>query len=222
MRRIRLGVLILCALLLGAGQALAFTLTEDFTGATINQSDLTTSTGLNQWNDLMRWQVATTGGNPDAWAQHTPRSDLGPEESLLFYGFSATGLGAGTPYSLDFDYLNGGGSFTGQVYLGGLSGGQSLSRFAPWPYLGATLFTSDTIGNNVDTWSAFSTLSGVIPADYDVLYVAFQMGGTDGLRGIDNVELQVGAAPVPEPGTLLLLGAGLLGLAFVGLRRRES
>jgi len=47
------------------------------------------------------------------------------------------------------------------------------------------------------------------------------MGGTDGLRGVDNINLQVGA-PVPEPATILLFGSGLIGLAWYGRKRKSA
>ena len=149
-------IFLLCAtILLVAGPALALTLTEDFSGTVINSSNLTTASGLNQWNDLVRWQINPTGGNPDAWAQHTVRSDQGAEESLLFYGFDATGLGDGTAFSLSFDFINGGGSFNGTVYVGGLDGTESISKFAPWPDLSATYFYSSLISNRIDTCKRF-------------------------------------------------------------------
>jgi hypothetical protein len=212
-------IFLLCAtILLVAGPALALTLTEDFTGAVINQSDLTTSSGLNQWNDLVRWQINPTGGNPNAWAEHTVTPTGAPENSLLFYGFDGTGLGDGTPYSLNFDFINGGGSYNGKVYIGGLDGTEKISRFGPWPDLSSTFFNSSSISNGINSWTAYPTLSGNVVGNHDVLYIAFEMGGTVGPRGIDNVNLQVGT-PVPEPATILLFGFGLVGIAGFGRKK---
>lgn len=198
-------------LVLMASSAMAYSLSTNFDGITTNQSDLTTTSGLNQWNDLVRWQIQPTGGNSDSWAQQTPRDDGGHETSLLFYGFDATGLGVGTPFSLEFDFINDGPDTTiGKVYLGGLDTGESISRFAPWGNLDTTkFFEADLATTGVWTHASYT---GTVSDDFDVLYVAFRLGGTSGLRGIDNVSLDV--APVPEPSTFLLLGAGIAGLAL--------
>lgn len=221
MKSLKVILIVLASILLVTTSSLALTMTEDFSTAIINKADLTTSSGLNQWNDLVRWQISPTGGNINEWAQHTPNDTNSNENSLLFYGFDATGLGAGSAFSLGFDFINGGGSSTGQVYLGGLVGGEKISRFAPWADLNSTFFANSAINNNVNDWTTFM-LDGLIDDDYDVLYLAFNMGGTTGLRGIDNVNLQVGAAPVPEPSTILLLSSGLLGLGWYGRKRKKT
>ena len=201
-------------LVLWATSAMAYTLSTGFDGVSISQTDLTPTTGLDQWNDLVRWQIQSTGGNPDYWAQQTP-SGRGAEESLLFYGIDASGLGSGTAYSLQFDFINSGDSFNGRVFLGGLDIAQDerISPFAPWPNLSTTNFFNTPLANNTSSWTTMQ-INGVLPDDYDALYIAFQMGGGDGIRGIDNVEWNVGPAPVPEPSSFILFGAGLGALAL--------
>lgn len=51
----------------------------------------------------------------------------------------------------------------------------------------------------------------------------FQNLGGDNVGAIlDNVQLDADSAPVPEPGTLMLLGVGLFGLAVYGKRRANA
>jgi len=204
---------------MSASSALALTISTGFDGVTINQSNLTTTTGLNQWNDLVRWQINPSGGNPGAWAQQT-NSGVGPETSLLFYGFDATAIAQGTPFALNFDFINqGNSSFTGLAFLGGLNGTQSISQFAPWPDLSTTTFFSSPLLNNTADWTHVS-LSGTVAGVYETIYMAFEMGGSEYLRGIDNVNLTIGdAAPVPEPSSILLIGLGIFGVHIWSRRR---
>lgn len=216
---------VLCLTFLTATSALSLTMTEDFSAATINSGVfLTTSSGLNQWNDLARWQINDSGGNTGAWAQHTPNAATSPEESLLYFGWDATGMGMGNSYTFSFDFINDSSGFVGHAYVGGLTGSQQISPFAPWQDLQATAFDTMAISSGIDDWDDGSIfMSGVLGADYDVLYIAIQMGGYGGLRGVDNIFVEVSeSAPVPEPSTVLLLGSGLIGLAWYGRKRKKA
>jgi len=84
--------------------------------------------------------------------------------------------------------------------------------------------------NQTSTYSSFSTdlLSLVGTGNLFSLQFSFATldsiaNNSSGVR-IDNVAINTGdsPAPVPEPGTLLLLGSGLAGLAFVARRRRKE
>ena len=118
----------------------------------------------------------------------------------------------GTQYTLSFwvgNIFDPGGIYgttsTVDVRLGGLGG----------TLLGAFTNSSTTRGTQV--WEQFTT-SFTATGSSTTLDFLNADPGSDNSNGLDNVVLTVGATGIPEPGTLSLLGLGIIGLGLV--RRR--
>jgi len=119
----------------------------------------------------------------------------------------------GTNYVLSFwvgNVFNPGGAFgttsTVNVRLGGIAG----------TLLGS--FTNNNQPSGTQDWKQFTTS---FTAAGTSTIIDFLNGdpGNDNSNGLDNVDLEVGPAAVPEPGTMALLMAGILGFGLLRQRR---
>jgi hypothetical protein len=153
----------------------------------------------------------------------------------LAFGFSVAGVAGATPVGFDLAGASGGSSQT----LSGTIGSANLAS-ALDGNLGNQIFyladgqtqTIDMSGGTLN-WNA-KTLPDVFTVARNSLTANFQDGSA--LVGANMTSLPPnfpgsplpipsstspdgGTAPVPEPGTILLLGSGFIGLALYGRRR---
>lgn len=201
-------------------------LDETFSGTVIADGlTLTTTQNLNRWIDFPnsnRWGISSGGicTGPlcsGDFAQHLPQTS--DNTNLLYYGLSGAGIAPGSTLTLSFSYIAS--NRDGRAYIGGLTGSQEIDPFAPWFQPGDTndgVVLGSALMTQTQVW-AQGTVEVVLGAAQEVIVVAFEMGGTEGARGVDNVRLTV--TPVPEPATAGLILAGLVGLAAASRRRRQ-
>lgn len=170
-----------------------------------------TQQGYGQWIDVNQWQRVDSGGN---WiAQHITD---GNNTNLLFQGFDATGLAAGTTLNINFDYIFQGGDAR-QLVIYGLNAGEQLSPNAPWP----AALQSWTIATSQD-WTSISR-TFTLGDSYAALAIGFIFGSSADsatwsmIRAVDNVSVSV-----PTPGPLALFGVGLILLGMSRNRRAKA
>jgi hypothetical protein len=155
------------------------------------------------------------GGSPDAAGSHEVYfvSDSA-HQHLSQSVYLSTGR-----YEIGFDaYLPRNGyenpyDATFNAFLKGSGLGNMFADFID----GFTVKTSE-----VANWLHFSDIADITNAGYYLLDFEFQPdGGCHAAADviIDRVYVESAPAPVPEPGTMMLLGVGLCGLALFGKRR---
>lgn len=103
------------------------------------------------------------------------------------------------------------------------TGGSNMVVQSSFDTFSSDLFTSNNIGNT--TFAPSITISTITDTDsIEFRMYAWSASGTTGTDGIRNLSgndliVQGTIAAIPEPGTMTMLGLGLLGLALRRFRR---
>lgn len=146
----------------------------------------------NQWLDLTGLSNTKTG------IQQAVGTSIGTDYDLSFW----------VGNQIDSSGVNYGISSTVEVLLDGAS-------------LGSFTNSGGDATTKIQNWKQF-TLSFTASSTSSVIQFLNSDGVGDSTNGLDNVALLAqGSAPVPEPATMLLFGAGIAGLAAVGRRKRS-
>lgn len=199
-------------------------LVEDWEGDTIIQQVETISgdplQNLGEWyafvNGTPRWELTTENCEypcEGTYANHPVPPD-GDHTNTLYYGIAGPFV-TGMTIDVSFDYVSS--NRDASIFLLGLTDGLSeISPYAPWwngDYEIQLLADGGLDSSAIWTNLAAST---TLTSDYDAIAFVVVMGGSTGLRGIDNINVST----VPEPATLALFGLGLAGIGFS--RRRKA
>ncbi len=221
-RAIRSGSIVAAAVLAFGATALAGSIT--YSGAGLagltyvgNPGDAQYVAGSPAYADLYTADSGLNGDSPAVFVQG-PMGILS-DFSSSYDLYSSSGGNGNSPYwnlqvSMDGTIVNiiamGGSTLDGSSAIHAYNADYSAA-IGTWGMtlsaLGALTYNGDTIGDMTVDWA------GVEIGDWNI---------DDSIGADAEFDSFTVPAPVPEPSSLLLLGTGLLGLAFVAFRKAKS
>ena len=198
----------------GAAQAASFS-NGSFETSAINLGGYTTLSSGN--TDIAGWQVISGSvdyiGNYWAAADGNRSIDMdGNNAGAISQTFDTV---ANQKYTVTFD-LAGNPDVAGIKTLGALINGGPVQSFT-FDSTGHSKGSASDMGWTEESFS-FTAASNSTSLTFASLDDPNSAWGP----ALDNVNVTATSAPVPEPGTMMLLGAGLLGLTVYGKRRKNA
>jgi len=141
--------------------------------------------------------------------------------SLMDLHFNGTSKGAGTftltltDTGFDLNTLNVSPNTQANLQIGGTSTALGSVKFDAY-------YNTDFIASTLSTGSPFAETATVWLDTVNTYGLTEVLTITHTRAGITTGDATLALTPVPEPGTMMLLGAGFLGLAIYGKRRKNA
>jgi|SRR5579859_5464161 len=210
MKKLSVALYLLAAftLLLIAGNANADQIIASSTGLASPTQTLTFDEVILPMNTVVTTQYSGLGVSFSPNVYYSPQTNFGNVQGNDIGNFTFTGNGPIDPVTFSFGSALNGAAF-------------SFDADAT-PYLFQALLGGSVVDSFTATVGAGTTSDyyGFSNESFDSIMITRTAAGGGPFWVADNLQFGSGAAATPEPGTMLLLGVGVLGLAAVKLMKR--